>query len=580
MTMTIMISKLILLLLLPVLATGVRPHTLWFFGNSYTKNQGMVGMARCFYTLETQRLDPPVLTVHTPAYTPGGATLQNHIAYLRDDPNAPFFDNPDEIYPWVLLQEQSIYPSIPAYLQDSIRAANDLSFFFWLRPVQDVMFIMTWGGRGGHIDSQVNYPSFLAHNDALFEGYRQMVQTTSTNHVPRYMAPCGLTFATIHNDCVDAGLDPQDPEVCLFARLYVNDGRHPSRIGAYACAATIGASMTGIHPDTTTCLPRQGDGINEEEAYVVRMAVEKTIRETFESGLINYKFDTIWPAPDATAPTVPATQPPVPAVTMPPAASNGNGPPDETPGNGPPEPVPGIGPPESITGDEEVPDCWALPPPADGSCLPANPSTIDDGMPDAYRGWYSLNNDGCCQDFCRWNGYSGPGGDPSIQTTHENSFWACRPAGYSTCTYWRNYLTPFTATRCLAQGVPAVGTVAPTEAGTAAVTTVGTVAGTPAGTVAGTPTGTAGATTGGGDLGTPAFTSSPSADIGTDVEKKSESSEESSAKFEQYQHSRHDEEAEGGEAIYLLESSAANAGFAWSLASRALVVAASVFLMA
>jgi hypothetical protein len=203
-----------------VMAQG--EQTIWFFGNSYMDQQGLTGFAQCWY--EAYALNAfNISRVETLRHTVGDATLGSHIDYLREDPTAPFFlDGKD--YPWVVLQEQSIYPSVPALMEDSIQSARALSFFFLVNQVQDVMFLMTWGRRDGFSGLDVSYPDFPSHNKALLNGYMSIVDETSTASLPRYMAPCGLTFETIYNDCVDRGVNPLNEAECLFPKLYESDG--------------------------------------------------------------------------------------------------------------------------------------------------------------------------------------------------------------------------------------------------------------------------------------------------------------------------------------------------------------------
>ena len=54
---------------------------------------------------------------------------------------------------------------------------------------------------------------------------------------------------------------------------------------------------------------------------------------------------------------------------------------------------------------------------------------IDQGYVDDYRGWYDIRECGTCNDYCRWVGNSGSGGDPSKRTVHGSSFWACHRPG-------------------------------------------------------------------------------------------------------------------------------------------------------
>ena len=63
------------------------------------------------------------------------------------------------------------------------------------------------------------------------------------------------------------------------------------------------------------------------------------------------------------------------------------------------------------------------------------PFTIRDaGYNDMYRGWYDTRACGSCNDYCRWVGNSGSGGNPAKQTSHDNglgrgrSRWVCQIA--------------------------------------------------------------------------------------------------------------------------------------------------------
>lgn len=71
----------------------------------------------------------------------------------------------------------------------------------------------------------------------------------------------------------------------------------------------------------------------------------------------------------------------------------------------------------------------ALALPLDAATCPISSGTGDAGYTDKYRGWYDASGCGICQDYCRWVGNSGSGGDPSVKTSHGDSFWSCRKAG-------------------------------------------------------------------------------------------------------------------------------------------------------
>jgi hypothetical protein len=219
------LHRLLPMLVIPLTARNVMAQgeqTIWFFGNSYIDQQGLTEFSQCWYEAYARNA-LNISHVETLQRTVGDATLGSHVDYLREDPAAPFFmDGKD--YPWVVLQEQSVYPSVPALMEDSIKSARALSFFFLVNQVHDVMFLMTWGRRDGFSGLEVSYPDFLSHNKALLDGYMAIVDETSTSSLPRYMAPCGLTFETIYNDCVDRGVDLLNEVECLFPKLYASDG--------------------------------------------------------------------------------------------------------------------------------------------------------------------------------------------------------------------------------------------------------------------------------------------------------------------------------------------------------------------
>ena len=62
-------------------------------------------------------------------------------------------------------------------------------------------------------------------------------------------------------------------------------------------------------------------------------------------------------------------------------------------------------------------------------CLPFSTATADAGYNDIYEGWYDVQGCGRCNDYCRWVGNDGDGGDPALNIRHGVSWWSCRAAG-------------------------------------------------------------------------------------------------------------------------------------------------------
>ena len=77
----------------------------------------------------------------------------------------------------------------------------------------------------------------------------------------------------------------------------------------------------------------------------------------------------------------------------------------------------------------------------------------DRGYDDEYRGYYDASGCGICNDYCRWVGNSGSGGDPANSVTSGESFWSC-------ITPTNNYAKmagPWTAKKCTKQGAKSGG---------------------------------------------------------------------------------------------------------------------------
>merc|ERR1719160_775561 len=85
-------------------------------------------------------------------------------------------------------------------------------------------------------------------------------------------------------------------------------------------------------------------------------------------------------------------------------------------------------------------------------CQPVSTSTADAGYSDAYRGWYDVQGCGQCNDYCRWVGNSGSGGNPETKLSHGSSWWSCRLAG-GTAPYSSNgHFTNWSYPKCNSQG--------------------------------------------------------------------------------------------------------------------------------
>jgi len=87
-------------------------------------------------------------------------------------------------------------------------------------------------------------------------------------------------------------------------------------------------------------------------------------------------------------------------------------------------------------------------------CQPFYRPMLDPGYADSFRGWYDVQGCGTCNDYCRWVGGSGSGGDPAVRTVHDRSFWSCRLAGGTSHYTARGAYPTWTLPKCAGRGGP------------------------------------------------------------------------------------------------------------------------------
>ncbi|CAB9502156.1 expressed unknown protein [Seminavis robusta] len=272
----------------------------FWFGNSMITLHGVIeAMRGGLWRAQKAELGANNQKLETPRHAFGGATLAQHWQATQRDPK--LLENM-RLLPWVIIHEQSVIPSVPMYRPGSVAAARGLTHYCRQQRGggPQIMFMMTWGRRGGFKGHGVQYGNFLTHNQAIYEGYLLYIHATSTPDRPTYLAPVGLVFETIYNDCLTQDPESREPGSynSLFARLYGNDGYHQSKLGALAAGMTVATAITGFNPYKQNHNP---GGLSQEDMNAVKDAVARTILQTFESGQLLYPWKTSWTG--STAPT-------------------------------------------------------------------------------------------------------------------------------------------------------------------------------------------------------------------------------------------------------------------------------------
>ena len=283
---------------------------LLFVGNSYTEVNDLPSLVRHMFQ---EQWNARVLVK---SHHPGGETFRGHYASTRSDyrppPDVPYSDTYTELrkwlvskprpWNWVIFQEQSQVPGfwdVPGIPSDysfnvSLHNSQQLNRLVERLPHSQTMFYMTWGRRNGDDYNRALYPDYPTMQARITQGYKHYQQATSREGRPTYMAPVGLVFDNIYQQCLDHkgkvygdNNNPGTDQDSLFYQLYAEDGSHPSLAGSYLAALTIYTSILGDDPRDVHWTP---PGLPSSIALQIRQAVAKTILETASNEWMNYPW--------------------------------------------------------------------------------------------------------------------------------------------------------------------------------------------------------------------------------------------------------------------------------------------------
>jgi len=88
-------------------------------------------------------------------------------------------------------------------------------------------------------------------------------------------------------------------------------------------------------------------------------------------------------------------------------------------------------------------------------CMDAQSEIVDTGFTDEFQGWYDVQSCGTCNDYCRWVGRSGSGGDPKARLAKGDSWWSCQMAGHTITHTNLGRFGSWGLPRCDGRGAPA-----------------------------------------------------------------------------------------------------------------------------
>lgn len=198
----------------------------------------------------------------------GGLLFKDHLlrAQTNGSPWQQALAKPEARWDWIVFQEQSQVAGFPEEQSDvtqSRTSAAGLDDLAEARGAQTV-WLLTWGRRDGDSTNRDRYPDYRTMQDYLTEGYRAYREGTSTEARPTWIAPAGPAFGIVHGDLIAAGSDPLAAG-SRFAKLYVEDGSHPSAHGSYLTACVIYSTVTG---DTCVGLPAPANVPSEDVGWL------------------------------------------------------------------------------------------------------------------------------------------------------------------------------------------------------------------------------------------------------------------------------------------------------------------------
>ena len=192
------------------------PLRVLFIGNSYTFKNNLPELFAELVRSSGREIDVDMAA-------PGGWTLADHAA---SEETLMMIGSQD--WDYVVLQEQSVMPSIPAdreqAMYPAVRALDEM-----VRHVgAETVLLMTWGRRDGLAEE--GYPDYEAMQAELGVGYTEIGQ-----EVGAIVAPVGLAWQNAIK--LDANL-----------ALWDSDGSHPSEMGSYLAANVLYAAILGESP--------------------------------------------------------------------------------------------------------------------------------------------------------------------------------------------------------------------------------------------------------------------------------------------------------------------------------------------
>lgn len=213
-----------------------------FIGNSYVYRNDLPGMM-----VNIASSDPGNTTQLTvQSVTKGGANLQDT---LREGiAERPMLKNK---WDYVVLQEQSLWASLPGGVDNSAHAVKHFAFEIQRHGAKPVLF-MTWQRKPGSHWYQDKEYDYLKGPDMMLDALNQHTHELGDS-LGAMVADVGLYW---HKSIGENGIDLYDP-----------DGSHPNEAGTYLSALVFYKILTGHDVTKITWAP---PSVSKENAQKLR----------------------------------------------------------------------------------------------------------------------------------------------------------------------------------------------------------------------------------------------------------------------------------------------------------------------
>ena len=219
------------------------PLRVLFIGNSYTFKNNLP-------ELFAELVRSSGREVEVDMSAPGGWTLTDHAASEETITKIQSQD-----WDYVVLQEQSVIPSVPAGREQAMYPAVRALDARIHEVGSETVLLMTWGRQNGLPEQ--GFPNYDTMQAELSVGYSEIGQ-----EVGAIVAPVGSAWQNAL-----AGRPQLD--------LWDSDGSHPSEMGSYLAAAVLYAAITQESPDELTF---RAELMDDTALSLLRIAAQTVLR--------------------------------------------------------------------------------------------------------------------------------------------------------------------------------------------------------------------------------------------------------------------------------------------------------------